>query len=180
MDKNKKIMLVTGGSRGIGAATSLLAARHDYAVAVNYVNDSDAADSIVEQIVANGGTAVALQADVANESEVENMFEQLDDRLGRVTTLVNNAGILAPLSKLKNFDSKRMQRIFSVNVIGSFLCAREAVKRMSTANGGDGGCIVNISSGAARLGGANQYIDYASSKGAIDTLTIGLARGSCL
>lgn len=171
-----KILLVTGGSRGIGAATAILAAQQGYNVTVNYCENRDSAMNVVDQIQQLGRQAVAIQADVSKEDQVVRMFEQTDTELGRLSVLVNNAGILAPLSRVENFDVNRIQRIFEVNVIGTFLCAREAIPRMSTQNGGKGGSIINITSGAARLGAANEYVDYAASKGAIDTFTIGLAK----
>lgn len=170
------IALITGGSRGIGAATALLAAQAGYAVAVNYATRSDAADALVQQIRAQGGTAIAVQADVGIESQVMEMFAVVDAQLGRLTALVNNAGVVDVACRVDAMDFKRLQRMFDINVIGAMLCAREAVKRMSSLYGGAGGTIVNVSSAASRLGGAGQYVDYAASKGAIDTLTIGLAK----
>ena len=172
----KKILLITGSSRGIGAATAILAARQGYSVAVNYLENKARANHVVNKIKSNGGEAVALQADVANESQVVSMFEEIDAKLGNITVLVNNAGILAPLSRVQDIDANRVRRIFDVNVLGSFLCAREAIRRMSTKYGGDGGSIINLTSGAARIGAANDYVDYAASKAAIDTFTIGLAK----
>jgi NAD(P)-dependent dehydrogenase (short-subunit alcohol dehydrogenase family) len=170
------IVLVTGGSRGIGAATALLAAQKGYAVAVNYASNSLAADEVVRQIRAAGGTAITVQADVAVESQVMAMFDKVDAKLGPISSLVNNAGIVDVACRVDAMDWARLQRMFATNVLGSFVCAREAVKRMSTRHGGSGGSIVNVSSAAARLGGAGQYVDYAASKGAIDTFTIGLAK----
>jgi NAD(P)-dependent dehydrogenase (short-subunit alcohol dehydrogenase family) len=170
------IALITGGSRGIGAATALLAAQQGYAVAVNYASQLDAAEAVVQQILAQGGTAIAVQADVAVESQVMAMFATVDAQLGPLTALVNNAGVVDVASRLDAMDFVRLRRMFDVNLIGSMLCAREAVKRMSSLYGGAGGSIVNVSSAASRLGGAGQYVDYAASKGAIDTLTIGLAK----
>jgi NAD(P)-dependent dehydrogenase (short-subunit alcohol dehydrogenase family) len=172
----KPIVLVTGGSRGIGAATALLAAEHGYAVAVNYARNSLAADEVVRQIRAGGGTAMAVQADVANESEVMAMFERVDAKLGPLSSLVNNAGIVDVACRVDEMDMARLQRMFATNVLGSFVCAREAIKRMSTRHGGTGGSIVNVSSAAARGGGSGQYVDYAASKGAIETFTVGLAK----
>lgn len=169
-------MLITGGSRGIGAATARYAAARGYAVAINYVRNSTAANELVASIRANGGEAVAVQADVAVEAEVVRMFEELDRTLGTLTALVNNAGILERQARVDEMDAARLTRIFATNVTGSFLCAREAVKRMSTRYSGKGGAIVNLSSIAARLGAPNEYVDYAASKGAIDTLTVGLAK----
>ncbi|QRX82106.1 SDR family oxidoreductase [Glaciimonas sp. PAMC28666] len=170
------VILITGASRGIGAATALLAGEQGYAVCVNYVRNRDAADAVVNAIVAKGGKAMAVAADVAIEGDVIRLFETLDAKLGALTALVNNAGILEQQMRLENMDAARLQRIFMTNVIGSFICAREAVKRMSTALGGKGGGIVNVSSVASRVGGSGEYVDYASSKGAIDTMTIGLAK----
>ena len=171
-----KVLLVTGGSRGIGAATARLAASRGYAVAVNYLSDRDAADGVVRDIERAGGTAHALQADVSSEADVCRLFEEVDRRLGTLTGLVNNAGILETQMRVETMTAERLNRIFATNVTGAFLCAREAVRRMSTARGGRGGAIVNVSSGAARLGSPGEYVDYAASKGAIDTMTIGLAR----
>jgi NAD(P)-dependent dehydrogenase (short-subunit alcohol dehydrogenase family) len=168
--------LVTGGGRGIGAATALLAARRGYAVAVNYASNSLAADEVVRTIRAGGGTAMAVQADVGDEAQVLAMFEKIDARLGRLSALVNNAGVVDVQARVDEMSVARLERMFRINVIGSFVCAREAVRRMSTRHGGAGGAIVNISSGAARLGSPDQYVDYAASKGAIDTFTIGLAK----
>jgi NAD(P)-dependent dehydrogenase (short-subunit alcohol dehydrogenase family) len=170
------IALVTGGARGIGAATALLAAQKGYAVAVNYTRNSLAADEVVRQIRAGGGTAITVQADVAIESQVMAMFDKIDAKLGPLSSLVNNAGIVDVACRVDAMDVARLQRMFATNVVGSFVCAREAVKRMSTRHGGAGGSIVNVSSTASRLGGAGQYVDYAASKGAIDTFTVGLAR----
>ena len=171
-----QVLLITGGSRGIGAATALLAAQRGYAVAVNYASNSLAADEVVRTIRAGGGTAMAVQADVGDEAQVLAMFEKVDARLGRLTALVNNAGIVDMQARVDEMSVARLERMFRINVIGSFICAREAVRRMSTRHGGSGGAIVNISSGAARLGSPGQYVDYAASKGAIDTFTIGLAK----
>jgi len=170
------VLLVTGGGRGIGAATALLAARRGYAVAVNYASNSLAADEVVRTIRAGGGTAMAVQADVGDEAQVLAMFEKIDARLGRLSALVNNAGVVDVQARVDEMSVARLERMFRINVIGSFVCAREAVRRMSTRHGGTGGAIVNISSGAARLGSPDQYVDYAASKGAIDTFTIGLAK----
>lgn len=171
-----QVLLITGGGRGIGAATALLAAKRGFAVAVNYASNSLAADEVVRTIRAGGGTAMAVQADVGDEAQVLAMFEKVDAKLGRLTALVNNAGIVDMQARVDEMSVARMERMFRINVIGSFVCAREAVKRMSTKYGGAGGAIVNISSGAARLGSPGQYVDYAASKAAIDTLTIGLAK----
>lgn len=171
-----QVLLITGGSRGIGAATALLAAQRGYAVAVNYASNSLAADEVVRTIRAGGGTAMAVQADVGDEAQVLAMFEKVDAKLGRLTALVNNAGVVDVQARVEQMSVARLERMFRINVIGSFICAREAVRRMSTRHGGSGGAIVNISSGAARLGSPDQYVDYAASKGAIDTFTIGLAK----
>ena len=171
-----KILLITGGSRGIGAATALLAASQGYTVAVNYTANSLAADEVVRQIRAGGGTAITVQADVAIDADVLAMFKKVDARLGRLTALVNNAGVVDVASRVDAMSLERLQRMFAINVFGSFLCAREAVKRMSTRYEGPGGSIVNVSSAAARLGAPGQYVDYAAAKGAMDTFTIGLAK----
>ena len=171
-----RILLVTGGSRGIGAATARLAAAQGWAVAVNYSANSLAADEVVRAIRAAGGTAMTVQADVADEAQVLRMFEQVDARLGRLTGLVNNAGVVDAGQPVAEHSVARWRRMFEINVIGSFLCAREAVRRMSTRYGGAGGSIVNLSSAAARLGSPGEYVDYAASKAAIDTFTIGLAK----
>ncbi len=170
------IVLITGGSRGIGAATALLAAQKGYAVAVNYASNLNAADEVVRQIRAMGGTAIAVQADVAVEEQVQAMFERVDARLGPLSALVNNAGIVDVACRVDGMTVERLQRMFTTNIIGSFVCAREAVKRMSTRHGGTGGSIVNVSSAASRIGSPGQYVDYAASKGAIDTFTLGLAK----
>lgn len=171
-----QIVLITGASRGIGAATALQAARAGYAVAVNYTANSLAADEVVRQIRQGGGTAITVQADVAEESQVMAMFEKVDAKLGRLTALVNNAGVVDRTERVDGMSVARLKRMFDINVIGAMVCAREAVKRMSTRYGGSGGAIVNVSSVAARLGGPGQYVDYAAAKGAIDTFTLGLAK----
>ncbi|AGP32175.1 SDR family oxidoreductase [Sorangium cellulosum] len=170
------IMIVTGGSRGIGAATALLAARRGYAVAVSYLRDEGAAASVVDEIRGRGGAALAIAADVSAEDDVVRLFQTVDAALGPVTALVNNAGVLDRQARLEDMTAARVQRILATNVVGSFLCAREAVRRMSTRRGGAGGAIVNVSSRASQLGSPGEYIDYAASKAAVDTLTIGLAR----
>jgi len=172
----QKIVLITGGSRGIGAATALLAAQRDYAVAVNYATNSLAADEVVRAIRADGGTAITVQADVGVEAQVLAMFDKVDAKLGRLTAFVNNAGVVDVASRVETMSVARLQRMFNTNILGSFVCAREAVKRMSTRYGGAGGSIVNVSSAAARVGSPGQYVDYAASKGAIDTFTLGLAK----
>jgi len=173
---DKKIMLITGGSRGIGAAIATLAAADGYAVCFSYKSNRTAADAVVNEIMRNGGEAMAVQADMAQEIDILRLFNAVDQAFGPLTALVNNAGILEQQMRVDQMDAARMQRIFTTNVIGSFLCAREAVRRMSTLHGGKGGAIVNVSSIAARGGGPGEYVDYAASKGAIDTLTIGLAK----
>jgi NAD(P)-dependent dehydrogenase (short-subunit alcohol dehydrogenase family) len=171
-----RTLLVTGGSRGIGAATARLAATRGWDVCVNYRADGSAADEVVRAIEREGCRAVAVKADVSIESDVMRLFESCDRELGRLTGLVNNAGILETQMRVESMDAGRLQRVFATNVIGSFLCAREAVRRMSTKHGGAGGAIVNVSSGASQLGSPNEYVDYAATKGAMDTMTIGLAR----
>jgi NAD(P)-dependent dehydrogenase (short-subunit alcohol dehydrogenase family) len=171
-----QVLLITGGSRGIGAATAVLAAQRGYAVAVNYASNSRAADEVVRTIRATGGTAISVQADVGDETQVIAMFEKVDAKLGRITALVNNAGVVDLQARVDQMSVQRLERMFRINVIGSFICAREAVRRMSTRHGGDGGAIVNLSSVASRLGSPGQYVDYAAAKGAIDTFTIGLAK----
>jgi NAD(P)-dependent dehydrogenase (short-subunit alcohol dehydrogenase family) len=172
----KKVIVITGGSRGIGAATVQLAATRGYAVCFSYLHNRAAADEIVRAIENSGGKAIAVAADVAQEADVVRLFETDDKTLGTIDALVNNAGILEPQMRVDDMDAARLNRIFATNVTGSFLCAREAVRRMSTRHGGAGGAIVNLTSVAARLGAPGEYVDYAASKGAIDTLTIGLAK----
>ncbi|RJF98005.1 SDR family oxidoreductase [Noviherbaspirillum saxi] len=173
---SRKVMLITGGSRGIGAATAQLAATRGYAVCISYLRNRDAADEVVRAIENSGGEAIATQADVSSQDDVIRLFESVDQTLGSITALVNNAGILEHHMRVEEMDAGRLNRIFATNVTGSFLCAREAVRRMSTARGGNGGAIVNVSSVAARLGSPNEYVDYAASKAAIDAMTIGLAK----
>jgi NAD(P)-dependent dehydrogenase (short-subunit alcohol dehydrogenase family) len=175
-DRLNKVLVITGGSRGIGAATALLAATRGYAVCISYLKNEAAAAAVVREISEAGGRAIAIAADVSLESDVVRLFERVDTELGSVTELVNNAGIVERQARVEQMDAKRLSRIFDTNVIGSFLCAREAVLRMSTRHGGKGGSIVNVSSAASRLGSPHEYIDYAASKGAIDTFTIGLAK----
>ena len=170
------VLLVTGASRGIGAATARLAAQRGYAVCVNYARNRDAAAAVVSAVTASGGRAVAVQADVAVEADVVRLFESCDRELGPLDALVNNAGILETQMRVEAMDAARLQRIFATNVTGSIICAREAIRRMSTRHGGRGGVIVNVSSGAARMGSPGEYMDYAASKGAIDTFTVGLAQ----
>lgn len=173
---DNKVVLITGASRGIGAATALLAAKQGYTVAVNYLANRAAAEQVVAAIAASGGDAFVLQGDVASEADVVAMFEQVDRRCGRLDALVNNAGILAPQMRVDQMDAVRLNRIFATNVTGTFLCAREAVRRMSASHGGKGGAIVNLSSRAAVLGAPGEYVDYAASKAAVDALTIGLSK----
>jgi NAD(P)-dependent dehydrogenase (short-subunit alcohol dehydrogenase family) len=170
------VMVITGGGRGIGAATARLAAERGYAVCLNYLQGREKAESLSNAINAAGGKAIAVQADVSLEQDVVRLFETTDAKLGRVVALVNNAGIVGRQSRVEAMDAARLQRMFATNVIGPFLCTREAIKRMSTRHGGKGGAIVNISSGASRLGSPGEWVDYAASKGAIDTMTIGLAK----
>lgn len=171
-----KVMLITGASRGIGAATARLAAARGYALCLNYHRQQAAAQALVAEIVQGGGQAIAVQADVADEAQVMGLFASLDQHFGRLDVLVNNAGMLETQMRLEQMDLGRWQRVFATNVFGSFLCAREAIRRMSTRQGGNGGAIVNLSSVAARLGAPGEYIDYAAAKGAIDSLTLGLAK----
>jgi len=173
---NAPILLVTGGSRGIGAATALLAAQAGYAVAVNYQSNSLAADEVVRSIRDSGGQAMALQADVSREDEVMAMFARIDAKWGPLAALVNNAGVVDVSSRVDAMGVARLSRMLNTHVLGSFVCAREAVLRMSTRHGGTGGGIVNLSSAASRMGSPGQYVDYAACKGAIDTFTIGLAK----
>lgn len=171
-----KVALITGGSRGIGAATALLAASQGWSVAINYVRHAHAAETLAHKIRDAGGKAITIQADVSVEADVITMFDTLDHELGRLTALVNNAGVVDHASRVDEMLGDRLRRMFSINVLGSFYCAREAVRRMSTKYGGEGGSIVNVSSAASRLGSPGEYVDYAASKGAIDVLTIGLAK----
>ncbi len=171
----KRVIVVTGGSRGIGAATARLAGERGYAVCIGYRRNQDAAGEVVDTIERAGGEAIAVAADVAEEDDVVRLFKTVDEALGRVTALVNNAGVLERQTRVEDIDPARLHRIFAVNVVGSFLCAREAVRRMSTRRGGQGGAIVNVSSRASQLGAAGEYVDYAASKGAVDSMTIGLA-----
>ena len=172
----EKVIVITGGSRGIGAATARLAAKRGYAVCVNYLQNQPAANAVVHEIESSGERAIAVAADVSSETDVVGLFKTVDEQLGTVTALVNNVGILETQMRVEEMDAARLNRIFSTNITGYFLCAREAVRRMSTKHGGHGGSIVNVSSAASRLGSAGEYVDYAASKGAIDTLTIGLAQ----
>ena len=171
-----KVLLITGASRGIGAETARLAAAHGYSLCLNYLHNERAANELLEALTAGGHQAIMFQANVGIESEVEAMFRAIDRDLGRLDGLVNNAGILEPQSDLVDMSPERWQRILETNVIGSFLCAREAIKRMSTQHGGKGGSIVSLSSRAADLGAPHEYVDYAAAKGAVDAMTIGLAK----
>jgi NAD(P)-dependent dehydrogenase (short-subunit alcohol dehydrogenase family) len=171
-----RTVVVTGGGRGIGAATSMLAAAQGWAVAVNYAHDQAAAEAVVARVRAAGGTALALQADVSDEAQVLAMFAAVDRELPPLGALVNNAGVVDLPSRVEAMTAQRWQRMFAINVFGSLVCAREAVRRMSTARGGPGGCVVNLSSAAARIGAPGQYVDYAAAKGAIDVFTLGLAK----
>ena len=173
---NAAVLLVTGGSRGIGAATALAAAKAGYAVAVNYQSNSLAANEVVRGIRDSGGQAMALQADVSREDEVMAMFARIDAKWGPLAALVNNAGVVDVSSRVDGMSVARLSRMLNTHVLGSFVCAREAVLRMSTRHGGSGGGIVNLSSAASKLGSPGQYVDYAACKGAIDTFTIGLAK----
>jgi NAD(P)-dependent dehydrogenase (short-subunit alcohol dehydrogenase family) len=171
-----RIVVITGGSRGIGAATARLAAERGYHVCVNYRANRAAAETVVADIERAGGRAIAVAADVSIEADVVRLFEAVDAQLGLVTALVNNAGILERQTRVEAIDAARLSRVFATNVTGAFVCAREAVRRMSAAHGGRGGAIVNVSSRAAQLGAPGEYVDYAASKAALDALTIGLAR----
>ncbi|WP_224995220.1 SDR family oxidoreductase [Cesiribacter sp. SM1] len=171
-----KTILITGGSRGIGAATAMVAANRGYQVFINYLKNEEAAMRVVEHIKLNGGRAETFQADVSSETEVMRLFATLDSRWGNLSALVNNAGILEPQRRVEEMEADRLHRIFQANVVSCFLCAREAVLRMSTKRGGVGGAIVNVSSLAARTGAPGEYVDYAASKGAVDTLTLGLSK----
>lgn len=170
------VILITGASRGIGAATAKIAAQRGYAICVNYRQNEAAARKVVSEIIAAGGRAVAVAADITIEADVVRLFQTCDQELGRISALVNNAGILETQMRVEQMDADRIRRVLATNVIGSFLCAREAVRRMSTKHGGGGGAIVNVSSGAAKVGSPGEYVDYAASKGALDTFTIGLAK----
>jgi len=171
-----KVLLITGASRGIGAETARLAAARGYSMCLNYRRDEAAASALLESLQADGHDAFLFQADVADEAQVVAMFEAIDSRFGRLDALVNNAGMLEPHCSLVEMSAERWRRVLDVNVVGSFLCAREAVKRMATTSGGRGGVIVNLSSRAADLGAPNEYVDYAAAKGAIDSMTVGLAK----
>jgi NAD(P)-dependent dehydrogenase (short-subunit alcohol dehydrogenase family) len=170
------VVLITGSGRGIGAATAMLAAKRGYAVCVNYLKNESRATQVVSDIREAGGKAIMVQADTAKANEVARLFERIDNELGPITALVNNAGITGKAGRLETFDPETIRRVLEVNVIGSLLCSQEAVRRMSIKNGGKGGVIVNVSSLAAQLGGANQWIPYAAAKGAINSITTGLAK----
>jgi len=170
------VLLVTGGGRGIGAATARLAAARGYDVCVNYRENRSAAEAVAAEVRATGRRALTIQADVAVEADVVRLFAAVDEELGRLTALVNNAGILERQGRVDQMDAARVSRVFTTNVTGAFVCAREAVKRMSTSHGGGGGAIVNVSSRAAVLGAPGEYVDYAASKAALDALTVGLAK----
>lgn len=170
------VVIITGASRGIGAATALAAADAGYHVGINYARDERAARDVAEQVRAKGVDAAIVKADVANEQEIVDMFNTVRSQLGAVTALVNNAGIILSQSSVLDMDAERIERMLAVNVTGAFICAREAIRQMSSAEGGNGGAIVNVSSMAARLGAPNEYVDYAASKGAIDSFTIGLSK----
>lgn len=172
----RKVMLVTGASRGIGAATAHLAAQRGYAVGINYRERREEAEALVNTIRAAGGEALAIQADVGVEEQVEQMFQRLDEAFGRLDVLVNNAGMLERQMRLEDMDAARFERVLRANVVGSFLCAKQAIRRLSTRHGGTGGAIVNLSSVAARIGAPDEYIDYAAAKGAIDSMTLGMAK----
>jgi NAD(P)-dependent dehydrogenase (short-subunit alcohol dehydrogenase family) len=172
----QRVVLVTGGSRGIGAETAVLAAEKGWDVVISYRNQDDKAQAVVKQIEALGQKALAVKSDVAVEAEVISLFERIDSEFGRLDALVNNAGVLETACKVTEMSVARLQRVFNVNIVGSFVCAQQAIQRMSTSGGGDGGSIVNLSSAAARLGSANEFVDYAASKGAIDTFTLGLSK----
>ena len=173
---NRGVMIVTGGGRGIGAATARLAASRGYAICVNYLSNSAAATALEAEIANAGGRAIAVAADVAKDADVIRLFDTARDKLGPLTALVNNAGILERQARLAEMEAARFERVFATNITGAFLCAREAVRRMSTRHGGKGGAIVNVGSMASKLGSPGEYVDYAASKGAIDSLTIGLAK----
>ena len=173
---NRRTLIVTGASRGIGAATARLAAQHGYAVCINYRRGREQAETLRAELESAGATAITVAADVSVEADVMRLFATCDEQLGPLAGLVNNAGILERQTRVDAMDSARIARVLATNVVGAFMCAREAVRRMSTRHGGVGGAIVNVSSGAARLGSPGEYVDYAASKGALDTMTIGLAQ----
>jgi len=170
------VVLVTGGSRGIGAETAVLAAEKGWDVVISYKSREDKAQAVIKQVEALGQKGLAIKSDVADEAEVIALFEQIDREFGRLDALVNNAGVLETSCKVVDMSVARLQRVFNVNIVGSFVCAQQAIKRMALSNGGNGGSIVNLSSAAARLGSPNEFVDYAASKGAIDTFTLGLSK----
>ena len=174
--KTAPVVIITGGGRGIGAATARLAAAKGYSVCISFLQNQAAAQAVVQDIKDQGGSAIAVQGDVASEPDVMRLFHESDRSLGPLAALVNNAGIVVTKSRVEAMDAARLQRMFATNAVGPFLCAREAIKRMSTKHGGKGGAIVNVSSGAARLGSPGEWVDYAASKGAVDTMTLGLAK----
>lgn len=176
MDHVSQILIVTGGSRGVGAATARLAARRGYSVCVNFLQNQSAAESVVYEIHSLGGKAIAIRADISSEQDVVSLFERTERDLGPVTALVNNAATLESQMRLDKMDAERLHRMFATNAVGTLLCAREAVRRMSTLHGGSGGSIVNVSSAAARYGSPGEYVDYAATKGAVETFTVGLAK----
>jgi len=171
-----KVAIITGSGRGIGAASAKLFAQHNYAVCINYKSDHQSAQQVADMICAEGGRCIIEQANVAVEQDVKTLFNRVEAELGQLTVLVNNAAILKPQMRLQDMSVQRIQSVLTNNILSCFLCCQEAVKRMSTKHGGNGGAIINVSSGAARSGSPNEYIDYAASKGAMDTLTIGLAK----
>jgi NAD(P)-dependent dehydrogenase (short-subunit alcohol dehydrogenase family) len=173
---NSKVLLVTGSSRGIGAATALLAAKRGYAVCVNYVNDQQAAFQVRDEILSLGAQCIAVRGDVSNEQQVKEVFATIDNQLGAITHLVNNVGILKQKMPMIDMDGERFQQVLLTNVMSHFYCSREAIKRMALSRGGAGGAIVNVSSGASRSGSPFEYVDYAASKGAVDTFTVGLSK----
>jgi NAD(P)-dependent dehydrogenase (short-subunit alcohol dehydrogenase family) len=175
-DCGQPVLVITGGATGIGAATARLGAQRGYAVVINFMRSRDAAEALALEIQMGGGCSIAIQGDISVEADVNRLFEMTDNQLGRVTALVNNAALMDVQSRVEFMTASRLHRMFATNVVGSFLCSREAVRRMSTKNTGNGGAIVNVSSGAARYGSPGEYVDYAASKGALDTLTTGLAR----
>jgi len=173
---NHPVIIITGGGRGIGAATAQIAAARGYAVCITYRDRKDAAEEVADAILLSGGKALALHADVSDEAQVMHLFETAERELGTIKGLVNSAGVLERQMRVDEMDAARLQRVFATNVIGSFLCAREAVRRMSTRHGGTGGAIVNLSSAASRIGSPSEYVDYAAAKGASDTMALGLAK----
>jgi NAD(P)-dependent dehydrogenase (short-subunit alcohol dehydrogenase family) len=172
----RKVLVITGGSRGIGAAVARIGAKNGYSIALSYKGNAEAAVAVVKSIKEARGEAIAIQADISNREEVRKMFSTIDEQFGPPTALVNNAGVLEQQGRITEVSPERLQRIFSVNIFGAFYCSQEAVKRMSTKSGGEGGSIVNVSSVASRLGAGGEYVDYAASKGALDSFTIGLAQ----